>query len=446
MLGRINGKPTKDFFVSMITRDINIEESILDLLDNSIDGANRINNESYQGLFVKITLNKNEFILEDNCGGFSLETATKYAFRFGRPPGMVAQGGSVGRFGVGMKRALFKIGNLFEVESKSDSDHFQVDVDVNEWKEKIIKNEDPKDTEINEDWSFDYVLVNDDNRNLETKGTFIKVTNLHQDVVDQFEDIHFKRSLTNAIENLLSFSLEKGIKISLNGKDIIKKDIRIFTDQTSPYQMELEKNGVKYKVIAGLGETGHPDKAGWYIYCNERLVLTANQNEITGWGVNGNPKFKSDFAMFRGVVFMEAEETIKLPLTTTKKGIDSSSASYRFILPFMNSAMWDVLSFLKKVRKFDDPNSYRLSLQDSQSKSVSIVNLKSNKIEETKKFIPPSIDLDKLAEKSDYTRIAFNYNKEKVESAKKHFGAKTYKQLGEGTFEYYLKMEGLDYE
>ena len=150
--------------------------------------------------------------------------------------------------------------------------------------------------------------------------------------------------------------------------------------------------------------------------------------------------------MFRGVVFMEAEETIKLPLTTTKKGIDSSSASYRFILPFMNSAMWDVLSFLKKVRKFDDPNSYRLSLQDSQSKSVSIVNLKSKKIEETKKFIPPSIDLDKLAEKSDYTRIAFNYNKEKVESAKKHFGAKTYKQLGEGTFEYYLKMEGLDYE
>lgn len=33
--------PTKAFFVNMITRDITLEDSILDLIDNSIDGASK---------------------------------------------------------------------------------------------------------------------------------------------------------------------------------------------------------------------------------------------------------------------------------------------------------------------------------------------------------------------------------------------------------------------
>ncbi|GIJ94071.1 hypothetical protein CAPN002_12890 [Capnocytophaga stomatis] len=132
----IQGNPTKTFFINMITRDISIKDAILDLLDNSIDGASRINSESYEGLFIEITVNKNEFIVKDNCGGFSLDTAKKYAFRFGRPDDAPDAKGSVGRFGIGMKRALFKIGKQFEVESKTDTDHFEVIVDVNEWRNK----------------------------------------------------------------------------------------------------------------------------------------------------------------------------------------------------------------------------------------------------------------------------------------------------------------------
>ena len=81
----IKGNPTKSFFIEMITRDISIKDAILDLLDNSIDGANKINPDDYEGMWIKLILNKDEFIVEDNCGGFSLETAQKYAFRFGRP-------------------------------------------------------------------------------------------------------------------------------------------------------------------------------------------------------------------------------------------------------------------------------------------------------------------------------------------------------------------------
>lgn len=34
--------PTKRFFVSMLTRDINLADAILDLLDNCLDGALRL--------------------------------------------------------------------------------------------------------------------------------------------------------------------------------------------------------------------------------------------------------------------------------------------------------------------------------------------------------------------------------------------------------------------
>ena len=115
----IEGNPTKKFFIEMITRDISIEDAIIDLLDNSIDGANRINQNDYSNLYIDLTVNGNEFIIRDNCGGFSLETAQKYAFRFGRPDNAPRMhNNTVGRFGIGMKRSLFKIGKIFDVETK----------------------------------------------------------------------------------------------------------------------------------------------------------------------------------------------------------------------------------------------------------------------------------------------------------------------------------------
>ncbi len=147
----IEGNPTKKFFIEMITRDISIEEAIINLLDNSIDGANRINSEDHRNLSINLTINETEFIIQDNCGGFSLETAQKYAFRFGRPDEAPKANNTVGRFGIGMKRSLFKIGRNFTVESQCKNDHFKVTVNVDDWsrKTKRIKTEDGIEATIN---------------------------------------------------------------------------------------------------------------------------------------------------------------------------------------------------------------------------------------------------------------------------------------------------------
>lgn len=40
-ISKVKAGPTKEFFVSMITRDIQLADAIVELIDNSIDGIKR---------------------------------------------------------------------------------------------------------------------------------------------------------------------------------------------------------------------------------------------------------------------------------------------------------------------------------------------------------------------------------------------------------------------
>lgn len=446
MSGIINGNPTKTFFIEMITRDISIKDAILDLLDNSIDGANSINPLSYEGLFIEINIDKDSFTVKDNCGGFSLETAKKYAFRFGRPDEVVLNIGSIGRFGVGMKRALFKMGMNFEVESKnSNDDHFQIDVDVAEWKSKTksMKNEEGENIEI-DDWNFNFNLITSETNNLDENGTYICVTNLKSEVSSIFSEEDFLNELREDIEKFLNFSIEKGLRISLNGIDLQKKGIVLFNEDSKPYFFEEVIDGVNVRVVAGLSHVGDPQSSGWYIYCNDRLVLEKDQSISTGWHTSNIPKWHVDYVMFKGVVFLDSEDTLKLPLTTTKKGIDTTSELYKKVLFYMREAMTSVLGFLKEVRKLgNEANDYRKILGEQEDK-VSVRDLKNYEITDSRKFISPEINIDIIAEKKDYVRIAYNVNRDIANKAKMRAETSNFKQLGEYTFNYYLKMEEIE--
>src|SRR5579863_6009287 len=85
------GSPTKDFFVRMITRDISLADCIMDLVDNSIDGARRVSRHRGQnpslpleGFEVVLDPTASAINIQDNCGGISLNDAINYAFHFGR--------------------------------------------------------------------------------------------------------------------------------------------------------------------------------------------------------------------------------------------------------------------------------------------------------------------------------------------------------------------------
>src|SRR5437867_3411240 len=89
---RVLATPEKRFFISMIVKDIELIPAILDLVDNSIDGAKRVRPEGgddrFAGLHVRLELSPEKFTISDNCGGIEADHARDYAFRFGRPSGV----------------------------------------------------------------------------------------------------------------------------------------------------------------------------------------------------------------------------------------------------------------------------------------------------------------------------------------------------------------------
>ena len=135
---KAHAAPTKEFFVRMITKDIDLEDCILDLIDNCLDGARRSSANApdakrYAGFAARIEVTLDRFKIEDNCGGISVDQAIDYAFHFGRrkdaPPGDHA----IGLYGIGMKRAIFKIGNSISIRSSTVDDSFGTHIDVDAW-------------------------------------------------------------------------------------------------------------------------------------------------------------------------------------------------------------------------------------------------------------------------------------------------------------------------
>ena len=143
---KADASPTKEFFVNMITRDITLEDSILDLIDNSIDaawqmaGSHAITLEDETDLSnfqISLTFSEDEFTITDNCGGMTLSNAVNHAFSFGRKASQEPEEFSIGVYGIGMKRAVFKLGTNVRVRSQFLEDDgsvlsFAVPINVSE--------------------------------------------------------------------------------------------------------------------------------------------------------------------------------------------------------------------------------------------------------------------------------------------------------------------------
>src|SRR5713226_5615602 len=141
----VNASPVKPFFVYMLTRDIRLEDAILDLLDNCVDGILRSKaakeakekKRPYDGFWAEIKFDKDTLSISDNCGGIPW-SLHKYAFTMGReadPDRPLDATGTVGTYGIGMKRAIFKMGRECSISTRNERDAYDVEI-APDWIEK----------------------------------------------------------------------------------------------------------------------------------------------------------------------------------------------------------------------------------------------------------------------------------------------------------------------
>lgn len=340
-------EPTKKLFIDTLVRDVDLTSAIVDLVDNSIDGAKRIRpTENFDGLGIKVELTSTLFRVSDNCGGIPLPQALNYAFRFGRQDGQAGVQHSVGHFGVGMKRTLFKMAEKFSVKSVTSEDAFELNLDVDEWKQDELH------------WNFELQNVErlEHPDNTRVVGTVVQVAALRPEISEQLEDNLFIAAVRERIRLAHTQAIQNGLLITFNDEVLDPFDLTIKESPSIQPRVQIGvlnsgKNGgeVRFRMITGIGDQATRD-AGWYVFCNGRLLLAADQEEETGWGLKPAQKFHQQFNRFRGYLFLDASDPGSLPWNTTKTGMSADSDVYRRLRPMMSDAIAEVTNFLNRVR------------------------------------------------------------------------------------------------
>ncbi len=350
-------KINKRFFVDMLTRDIELEDAVLDLLDNCLDGIVRSTTKSletkspFKGYWSKITLNANTFEIIDNCGGIPKDLIER-AFGIGRNVDPNEHYKTIGIYGIGMKRAIFKMALEASVQSHSD---FGFEVRINE---KWLRDEDV--------WRLDYQRT----RVPFQKGTRVFVSKLRPEISRVFGTAAFEARLHTFVARHYAIILNKGFRVELNGKTIEAAPVSILSSDfeeiskdkpsLAPYMLSFETDTVKAKLWIGMyrapsesegeeeSETEQrqsSDNSGWTIICNDRAIVSNDTTILTGWGEAGVPRFHPQFIGIRGILTMDSDYPLQLPLTTTKRGLDASSELYLNLKEYMREGTKIFTSF-----------------------------------------------------------------------------------------------------
>jgi hypothetical protein len=347
----------------MFTRDLSLEDCILDLIDNSMDAVlrtqgvdiedemlargtgRRVTPRSKADIAVDYT--EKRFTISDSCGGIPFAEAVSEVFCFGHSAG--ATKNRLGVYGVGLKRAIFKIGNNIVIESRTKTDGFRVEIDVEEWSKR--------DNTL-DDWTFPVAQLNGKG-GPKTPGTTITITNLRREVKGRINDGILESVLRKSIAQTYPFFLSRLADVRLNGTGVEERDLPFgHSSEVEPGIDQFEQYGVKVTLLATVAPKDRrtQDVAGWYVLCNGRVVVNADKSELTGWGA-GLPAFHSKYLGFVGLVLFTAEDPELLPWTTSKRGLNREAMIFQLTRNRMVNVARPVTSFLNDMYPTDAPAS-----------------------------------------------------------------------------------------
>lgn len=440
----IDARPTKELFIDMLTRDVALIPAIVDLADNSTDGARRLRGDgSWSDLHVSIEAKSTKFVISDNCGGIDVKRAREHAFRFGRPNDAQSSTGEVGRFGVGMKRGLFKLGRRFHIVSTTAKTQFAVTIDVDDW-----AGVQPWEFEFDED------PIEKGKFSPDEQGTTITVTKLHPQVKEHFAESGFLDDLRAELTSRLERSILNGLAVQVNSVGLQAHARTLVADKLlAPAKKNFKLRGptgssVNVDLWCGLGKPDSSQAAraesGWYVFCNGRMLLQADKTSATGWGIEDDdsiPAYHPQYNGFRGLAYLDAADAADLPWNTTKTALDTDHPVYRRVKQEMIAIARPVVDYFN--RKKEENDALKQAGEDATGKlqtlfdEATVAPLEDITARAVFKVTAPVLPKPK----NDTQRIAFDRPRAKAQAVKKSLGASSWREVGGQVFDYYYNAE-----
>jgi len=437
---RADANPDKLFFVDSITKDISLLDCVLDLIDNAIDSAaSKLNPgdvlnvpDCLKDKTIKINFSPTQFKISDNATGISLEDAKDPVFRFGTLKKDSNE--SIGYYGIGLKRATFKMGKKIVVKSITSTEHFDVNVDIPIWLDAPT------------DWTFP-ISVYETNGNFTDTGVEITIDDLYKEISETFDAPEFKSKLIETIGRDYYFFLKAGLNVEINNDPISPAELGLKNSgDFIPGISEYNDDGVHIKIVSGchshFEDQDDPDNfdpkvSGWYVICNNRIILAANKDEKTVWKgrTAGFTYWHPQYNGFIGFIFFNSSEQKKLPWTTTKRDIDLESKIYRSALPQMYEMTKPWIQYTGHRKS--NPEAAKTAEIDATTTSLSTLAVA---VSVQKK---PSFPKYQAQDIVKFSTISYKVERYKIDKSKVTLGNPTMSNgdLGKYTFDYYYKNE-----
>ena len=119
-----------------------------------------------------------------------------------------------------MKRAIFKLGTKFRVESATATSRFVVEEDVQQW------------AAVPDKWEFKFTELQERVRTAkDDQGTTIEITPLHEDVAEAFSLETLITELKNELQARLGDPISRGLAVTLNQVPVDAEPLSVLSDK-----------------------------------------------------------------------------------------------------------------------------------------------------------------------------------------------------------------------
>jgi len=440
--------PRKRFFLEMFTRDISLEDCILDLIDNSVDAYVRSHHLTLDDLVFKhtrrhrprqgriaLSLSPERFVVSDDCGGITWHDAQNDVFNFGHSEafGPRPHRQKLGAYGIGLKRALFKIGNHFRLESRTPEGAFCAELNVHDWAKK---------DDSAEDWRIPLRALRP--RPGDTSGTTITITQIRSDVRAVLSDPTFTTRLHQAAASAYGHFIDHFVDLVIGGIHVDPAELAVGKSQAiAPAHKRIKVDGVVVDLTAGVApprsatEDWRTRDAGWYVLCNGRTVVVADKSELTGWGEGALPIYVQKYRGFIGVASFASDDPLKLPWTTTKRNLNRESPVFLQARKEMALLTRPVLSYLDTF--------YRGDPVEDVSARMAVKQLRAVDVRAKHRVASGKFPKAGAAAARDTQRVQYDASVADLQRVRRHLRQPKMpaNRIGEHTLDYFLRAEGL---